>query len=292
MKALLMYLAPALLATSLSVGRASAADAFHDAQLKSLMQTIETRADTFEHKLEQALDHSSANGSDLEDQMNRFADILEDSVDDMAENFDEGHSARFIDKLENALIAGSAVDRVMLRRDLGGAAEAEWRALRSDLNTVAAAFHRPVLPNITVTTITPTATLAVISKPEVTLVMDRIEDGTDRFEHKLKEAIQHSTANMTDREPMFNRWAGALESSTDKMAEEYKEKDFRDFANELQNTLAIASAINRMMLRSDLSPEANAEWASVRNDLNTLATAFGHAVLPNAVVHVRSAAKK
>lgn len=276
------------LALLITVAAASAAQPFEDAKLKSLMTTIEERADTFENKLERALDKSVANGSELEDVMNRIAAVLEDAVDDMAENYNEKDSTKFIDKLENSLIAGAAIDRVMLRRDLSEA-EADWRALRADLNTVAMAFHRPVLPNVTVTTIVPTAAVAAFSKPEITLVMEKIEAGTDRFEDKFRKSIQHSTANMTDREELFDLWANALETATDEMLEQFKEKDHKDFTNELQNSLMIGAAINRIMLRSDLSEDAHREWTSVRNNLNTLATAFGHSVLPNAVVNVRTA---
>ena len=276
------------LALLVTVAAAPAAQPFEDAKLKSLMTTIEERADTFENKLERALDNSVANGSELEDVMNRIAAVLEDAVDDMAENFNEKDATKFIDKLENSLIAGAAIDRVMLRRDLSEA-EAGWRALRADLNTVAMAFHRPVLPNVTVTTIVPTAAVAAFSKPEITLVMEKIEAGTDRFEDKFRKSIQHSTANMTDREELFDLWANALETATDEMLEQFKEKDHKDFVNELQNSLMIGAAINRVMLRSDLSEEAHREWTSVRDNLNTLATAFGHSVLPNAVVQVRTA---
>ena len=279
------------LAVLVCITGANAATPFSDAKLQSLMTSIEARADTFENKLEKALDKSSANGSALEDVMNRIAAVMEDAVDDMAENFNEKDSTKFIDKLENALVAGAAIDRVMLRRDLAGAAEAEWRALRADLNTVAVAFHRPVLPNVTVTTINPSGTVVAFGRPEITHVMERIEDGTDRFEEKFKSAVQHSTANMTDREELFRLWANALETATDEMLEQFKERDHRDFSNELANALMIGAAINRVMVRSDLSEEAHREWSSVRNDLNTLATAFGHSVLPNAVVRVRTASK-
>jgi hypothetical protein len=283
---------PAMLAFLICTPAVKAATPFSDQNLKPVMQRIEARADTFENKLEHALDHSVANGSDLEDQMNRIAAVLEDSVDDMAENFSENHSTKFIDNLENALIAGAAIDRVMLRRDLAGAAEADWRSLRADLNTVAMAFHRPVLPNVTVTTITTTVAPALLSKPNVTHVMERIEAGTDRFEDKLKDALQHSTANMTDREELFSLWANGLESASDEMLEQFKEKDTRDFVNELQNTLMMASAINRIMLRSDLSADAHTEWTAIRNDLNTLATTFARPVLPDTVAHVRTVAVK
>jgi hypothetical protein len=76
------------------------------------------------------------------------------------------------------------------------------------------------------------------------------------------------------------------------MLEQFREKDTRDFVNELQNTLMMASAINRIMLRSDLSADTHTEWAAIRNDLNTLATTFRRPVLPNTVAHVRTVAVK
>jgi hypothetical protein len=154
------------------------------------------------------------------------------------------------------------------------------------MNTIAMAFHRPVLANVTVATLVP-ATDALMSKAEVTQVMERIEAATDRFKEKFEKAMDARVVTKTNREDFFTRWAQDLEDVSDDMLEEYNEKDEKEFSEELQNTLVIAAALNRMVLRSGLTEDVNTEWQSIRKDLNTLATVFGHAVLPDTIVSVR-----
>jgi len=258
---------------------------FSDLKFKETMERIEKRGDDFEDKLEAALDKSSLDGSNVEDRLNRWADLLEDEVDNMAENYKERDSAKYIEHLENAMIIGTGINRAMLRNDFSALARAEWKSLREDLNALAVAFRRPVLPNVTVVTLIP-ATPELMSKAEVKHVMEQIEAGTDRFKEKFDTAMNARTVTQTDRADLFTTWARDLEDVSDDMLEEYTEKDNQEFTQELQNTMVVASAINRMVLRSDLTPDVNTEWKSIRDALNILAKTFGHAVLADQVVSV------
>lgn len=250
-----------------------------------LMQQLETRADAFEQKFEAALDDSTFNGTDFEERLQRLADTVEDEADNMAEDFKENDTKDMVDHFENAMMAASGLNRVMLDKTLASAAETEWRSLREQLNALANRYHRPVLPNITVATLVP-VTSDFFTRAELTHVMGRIESATDRFREKFDKAIQHSTANLTDREDLFISWSRQLEDVTDEMLENFKEKDTKEFQEEIQNTMVVAEVINRMMLRSDLSQTAHLEWEQVRKDLNTVAGALGYPVLPNVIMQV------
>lgn len=250
--------------------------------VKSAVERLEKQADNFEDKFEMALDKSSYNGSNTEDTLLRWADMLEDEIDDMAEDFKENDSRDFIDHFENSMMIASAINRAMLRKDFAAYAEADWRTLRQDLNTVATEMRRPVLPNVTVINLVP-AVLAVLAKPDVKQALDQLEASTDRFEEKFRNALQHSTANMTDRQRMWNRWADYLERVTDDMLEEYKENDIAEVQEELERTLMVSEAINRAMLRSDLSGASESEWRNVRNQINVLANAFAYPGITNLI---------
>jgi hypothetical protein len=208
--------------------------------------------------------------------------MLEDEIDDMVENFKENDTQEYIDHFENSMIIGSAINRAMLRKDLASHAETDWRALREDLNHIATQMHRPVLPNVTVITLVP-ASAATMAKVDVKQALDQLEPSTDRFEEKFRKSLQHSTANMTTRERVWSQWADYLEDVSDDMLEEYKENDPKEFQKELERTLMVGEAINRVMLRSDLFAETEAEWRNVRNQLNLVAGAFGYPVISNLI---------
>jgi hypothetical protein len=249
--------------------------------VKSAMERLEKAADHFEDAFESALDRSSYNGGHTEDTLLRWADMFEDEVDNMAEDFKENDTNEYIDHFENAMIVGAAINRAMLRRDFAAHADVAWSAIRADLNHIAMQMHRPPLPNVTVITITP-ATPALMVKVDVKQALEHIEAGTDRFEKKLRDSLHSSTANMTARERVWNQWADYLEDTSDDMLEEYKENDPKEFQKELERTLMVAEAINRVMLRSDLFADAELEWRNLRNHLNVIASGFGYPALSGA----------
>lgn len=248
------------------------------APVKAAMDRLERRADTFEDQFAAALDKSSYNGGHTEDTMLRWADMLEDQIDNMVEDFKENDNREFIDHFENSMMVAAALNRSMIRKDFATHAEPEWRGLRDDLNHIASALHRPVLPNVTVITIVP-ANAEVMTKTDVKMALDQLEASTDRFEDKFRDSIQHSTANMTTREGVWNQWADYLEDVSDDMLEEYKEKDSKEFQEELERTLMVSEAINRLMMRSDLFKDSEAEWKNVRDQMNQLAGAYGYPVI-------------
>lgn len=232
-KLFLVPFSAALLASPMvaqtQTSEANRVDMFANADIKTLMQRIETTADRFEDRFEAALDKSSLNGAGIEDQLNRWADFLEDEVDNMAEDFNERDTNEFVDHFENAMIVATGINRAMLRREFSPLAEAEWRTLRQDLNQIAMQLRRPVLPNITVAVLTP-ATPEMMRKVEVKQVMEELEASTDRFERKLRGALNASTLTGTRRQTLFNNWADVLEDVSDDMLEEYKENDAKEFA--------------------------------------------------------------
>ena len=248
------------------------------APVKTAMGRLEKAADTFEDVFESALDRSSYNGGHTEDTLLRWADMFEDEVDNMVEDFKENDTKEYVDHFENAMIVGAAINRAMLRKDFAMHAESGWSAIRADLNHIATQMRRPPLPNVTVITITP-ATPALMVKVDVKQALEHIEAGTDRFEKKFRDSLHSSTVNMTARERVWNQWADYLEDTSDDMLEEYKENDPKDFQKELERTMMVAEAINRLMLRSDLFADAEVEWRNVRTHLNVIAAGFGYPAL-------------
>jgi hypothetical protein len=259
-------------------GRVDDSAFMKSASVTAAMDRLEKRADTFEDEFAAALDRSSYNGGHTEDTLLRWADMLEDEIDSMVEDFKENDAREYVDHFENAMVAASALNRTVLRKDFATHAEAEWRALREDLNHIASQLRRPLLPNVTVINLVP-ATSAVLVKVNVKQALDQIESSTDRFEEKFRKSIQHSTVNMTERERVWNQWADYLEDVSDDMLEEYKENDPVECQEELERTLMVSEAINRIMLRSDLFAETEVEWKNVRNQINVIAGAFGYPVI-------------
>jgi hypothetical protein len=255
---------------------------FANTKLKTLMENVESKADRFEDTLDAALDNKGLRRSPTGEWLDTWAEELEDELDNMAEDFSEKDGPQFNAHFENSMMLATAVNRAMLRRDFGSTAEAEWNALRSDLNTIAMLLNRPVLPNLTVVTIT-NIPPDILTRAEIRQVMDGLEASTDRFKEKFDKAWHTSIAPENQR-ALFRRWAEMLEDTSDQMLDRYKARHASDTRDKLERTLLLGAGMNRMVLASTTSQTAVAEWNVVRQHLNTLAQAFGYAALPDRVV--------
>jgi hypothetical protein len=246
--------------------------------VRSMMKDLEKRSDKFEDKLDSALDRSGYDGTHMETLVQNWIDGLEDELDEMEEEFNDGDTDNFILHFENAMMLASSINRMMLRKDFVTHIEPEWNSLRDGLNHIATQMHRPVLPNVTVAVIN-VAPASTMAKPDVKDVLTRLEAHVDDFEDKFDKAVNSSTANMKDREMLFKNWAEEFEDAADDMLENYKEDDARDFQYDLERTLLIAEMINRMVERSAMGADTETSWKVVRADLNKVANTYGYPVI-------------
>jgi hypothetical protein len=115
-------------------------------------------------------------------------------------------------------------------------------------------------------------------------VMDRIEKNADEFDDALESALDDSTLNGSGFEDRLNTWAEFFEDEVDDMAADFKEKDGHEFGRHMGNAMMAAAAINRAMLSRDFSNLSQSRWKAIRDDLNTVASAFAIAPLPNVTV--------
>jgi hypothetical protein len=283
----------ALLAAAAAIPTAGADDQtidtslFANARLKTLMDNVESKADRFEDKLETALANSKFRGTPIGESLNTWAEDLEDEVDDMAEDFAERNSAELSEHFENSMLMAAAVNRAMLRHELSSSAETEWRSLRSELNSIATLLERPALPNLTVVTFW-TLPPQILTRNDVRQVMDELEASTDRFKDKFEKAWFTSISGQHQRR-LFKQWSDALEDSSDQMLDKFKAKSATDTREKLEQTLLLAEGVNRMILSSATSSTPVAEWNLVRQQLNTLARAFGYPILSDQVSRVTPA---
>lgn len=110
-----------------------------DRQLDQLLRRIETRADTFQSSLVQALNRSRANGTNRENEINNYVRDFEAATNRLRANFN-GRSTTASD-VEEVLGRGWAINNFVKNNNLGYPAVGNWNTLRSDLRTLATYFN-------------------------------------------------------------------------------------------------------------------------------------------------------
>lgn len=114
------------------------------AQVKAIINRVETRVDYFVKQFDKSLDRSRLNGSDREDQLNKRAKDLEHATDDMRKHFDV--TDKWIDnrdEVRKCLNIATDINTAMVNRKLGGVTETNWANVRYELNTLADVYNLP-----------------------------------------------------------------------------------------------------------------------------------------------------
>ena len=114
------------------------------AQVKAIVNRVETRVDHFVKQYDKSLDRSKLNGTSREDWLNKRADDLEHATDEMRKHFDV--SDQWIDnkdEVRKCLNIASDINKSMNTHNFGAATEANWANVRFELNSLADVYNLP-----------------------------------------------------------------------------------------------------------------------------------------------------
>ena len=114
-----------------------------------------------------------------------------------------------------------------------------------------------------------------LSKAQVKVIIDRVEDRVDNFVKNYDKALDHSKLNGSSREDWLNSRAKDLEKATDELRREFDRRDaWAENKDEVRKCLNIASDIERNMRNYRFGSAAEGNWSRVRYELNSLADVY------------------
>jgi hypothetical protein len=114
-----------------------------------------------------------------------------------------------------------------------------------------------------------------MTKAQVKVVINRVEDRVDNFVKNFDRSLDHSKLNGTSREDWLMKRARDLESATDELAREFDRRGvWAENKEEVRRCLNIATDINRSLNSHNYGRGTEANWANVRYELNTLADIY------------------
>jgi len=110
-----------------------------DKQVKKLMAQLKKDTGRFRKSLDSSLDKSRLNGTNREDDINRFLKNYEDATERLYSRFKDNKSVGA--DVEAVLDGAAEIDRLMTRRIASERAERDWAAVRQDLRQLAEAYN-------------------------------------------------------------------------------------------------------------------------------------------------------
>ena len=111
----------------------------NDKQVKKLMAQLKKDTGRFRKSFDSSLDRSRLNGTNREDDINRFVKTYEDATERLYSRFKDNKSVGA--DVEAVLDGAAEIDRFMTRRMASERAERDWAAVRQDLRQLAEAYN-------------------------------------------------------------------------------------------------------------------------------------------------------
>lgn len=108
-----------------------------------LTERLEKTSGEFADRFDDSLDKSILDDTSLEGRLNEWAEDLEDALDEVADEFEDGDAVR--PHVAKALRIAAKINEEMLLRELDAQVEADWANLRADLNTLARVYGQASL---------------------------------------------------------------------------------------------------------------------------------------------------
>jgi len=111
----------------------------NDKQVKKLMAQLKKDTGRFRKSFDSSLDRSRLNGTNREDDINRFVKTYEHATERLYSRFKDNKSVGT--DVEAVLDGAAEIDRFMTRRMASERAERDWAAVRQDLRQLAEAYN-------------------------------------------------------------------------------------------------------------------------------------------------------
>jgi hypothetical protein len=111
-----------------------------------------------------------------------------------------------------------------------------------------------------------------LSDKDVEKIIKRIEQQSDRFRSSLDSALDKSRFNGSSREDDINQFVKDFYQETKNLRDRFDHH--QSTAPDVQSVLDRAARIDDFMRRYRLSPRAQEDWSTLKNNLDELAAAY------------------
>jgi ABC-type transporter MlaC component len=111
------------------------------------------------------------------------------------------------------------------------------------------------------------------STRQVGNMLQRLERSSSRFRNSLNVALVQGTVDQTQPQNDISTFQSGFDLAVKQFRDQFTRR--LGVASDVESILQQASPINSFVTQNTLTPRVKNDWASVRTDLNTLASAYG-----------------
>ncbi len=254
----------------IGVGNANVASAQYrlsNTEIRTLIQRVETRTDSFSRTLENSLDRSSINGTAQENEINRLVSDFELATDQLRTRFESRQATST--EVRAVLDRASLIHRFVLDNRLDARVAQDWQLVRSDLDRLAVAFNLGWRWDSTPIGSTPIAG-GLYANTQTRQLAQRIAVEANQFRRSFDLAANRSRINNSSAEYELRGRVGEFQLAATRLRDRINRNQAT--VPEVQQLLEQARYIDSVMRTSQLTGRVANDWRVLRNDLSALAS--------------------
>lgn len=234
-----------------------------DSSVNDLINRIQSRTETLRRRIQNSSDRGNLSSSQVFE-LNRLINNFAASTDQLERRL--GVRRTSTSDVRLVLDRATLIDNYATNYRLGGGAEREWQAIRSDLDQLANAYNinwqwssgGPIGGGI-----------GVPNDPQIRQLMQRIDNRTSNFSRNLR--LDLNRRNLNDRN-RASRELSQLEAAVVNLRNRINSRQAS--AQDAQNVLEQAAFLNSFVAAEQLSYQSENSWLALRSDLDQLASLY------------------
>lgn len=234
----------------------------NDRQVSSILLRIERSSNTFRNSLNRALVNQR-----VDQNTNTFEPDLGTAIDQFKNRFATRQAGTA--DVENILQKASLVNDFMGRNRFNTRVQNDWAVVRTDLNALASAYGTTWQWNREQAS---TSQSYRLRDAELNQLIQRIESGGNTFQSSLTNALGRGRYDRRNSGVNINANVRDFNNATAQLRNQHNTR--QPVADDVERVLALASPIDTFMRSNQLTNRAQSDWSTLKNELNTLASAF------------------
>lgn len=244
-----------------------------DRQVVATLTRIQTNTDIFEQQANNALRRGTLSGGDTQESFSDYVADFETAVTNLNQNFEDRRSTA--SDVEDVLNRAADIDGFVQRNRLSANVQRTWTTVRTDLTTLAGYYNvswnwnntnqnNNTVPSNTAGGARPYR----VTDNNVQTLIGRLESRTDSYRREVNLALDRGYSNDTRSEEAIVNYINEFDTATDNLRRNFDAR--RSTTADVEEVLNRAYYIDGFMRDYRLSTAAETQWRSVRTDLDTL----------------------
>lgn len=239
-------------------------------QVGNMLQQLERSSSRFRNSLNVALVQRSVDQMRPQNDISTFQSDFDLAIKQFRDQFTRRLAVA--SDVEAVLQRASPVNSFITQNTLNLRVKNDWASVRTNLNTLASAYGVSWQWNQRAAIKVDSNRSFRLSESELTLLIQQIENGGDKFRVSLTDAFDRRPYDRTRSEGNMNDALRGFKKATDQVRIRFDAGQL--VSDDVQRLLDLAQPLENFMRANPLTDRARDDWSTLRTNLNLLANAY------------------